>query len=539
MFFNGPILPAGGSPITEYTVTSSPDGRTGEGSLSPITVLGLTNGTSYTFTVTAKNALTKVSAASGASVAVTPTSVPDAPSLVSAVAGNNEVTLTFTPPFNGGLDIQYYSIFSLQNGAFERSLPASASPFVYNGLQNGEEYEFWVCAHNLNGDSDLSDIIKATPASLAILEILKENSNIIPNVKTFMTSLAAKTVGDGDHIEFANLGVNVSVLNNDNQKKKKVSKKLIKLLFAEKSDLKHFKVKKSLFPIVSSNAKENILVVKADDEPFVIDELDSTTSIYVAMENVEESKRFMIGTDEFIIGKTESGYGLAHNDAITYHNDGGEARVNDLLIVFGGGSISFSPFNAFNHIDPVCYARGTLIGTSRGWVPIENLLMSDNLRTYDRIKESIITPVLGNPVKSIARVRDTRYKNRFAGIKFIGKFTVNKMNEHTAPIRITAGALGENKPEIDLLVSPNHSVLVRNRFIFAKNLVNGSTIYQDMSFNKIEYFHVLSDDHYVINANGVLSETLGSEEMFIFENMMNSDQPLPTETKYQLQDIAI
>jgi hypothetical protein len=165
--------------------------------------------------------------------------------------------------------------------------------------------------------------------------------------------------------------------------------------------------------------------------------------------------------------------------------------------------------------------------------------MSDKLRTYDRIEENMFRPVHGVPIKTLTRVKDTRYKNRFAGIKFIGKFTVNKMNEHTAPIRITAGALGYSKPERDLLVSPNHSMLIGDRLVFAKFLVNGSTIYQDMSFNKIEYFHILSDDHYIINANGAFSETLGSEELFIFENMMNSDQPLPTETKYQLQDIAI
>jgi stage V sporulation protein SpoVS len=45
----------GGSPITGYTATSSPGGFTGTGTSSPITVSGLTNGTSYTFTVTATN----------------------------------------------------------------------------------------------------------------------------------------------------------------------------------------------------------------------------------------------------------------------------------------------------------------------------------------------------------------------------------------------------------------------------------------------------------------------------------------------------
>ncbi|MHC9086950.1 fibronectin type III domain-containing protein [Luteimonas sp. RIT-PG2_3] len=45
----------GGAPITSYTVTSSPDGLTADGSGSPIVVTGLTNGIAYTFTVTATN----------------------------------------------------------------------------------------------------------------------------------------------------------------------------------------------------------------------------------------------------------------------------------------------------------------------------------------------------------------------------------------------------------------------------------------------------------------------------------------------------
>jgi hypothetical protein len=47
----------GGTPITLYTVTSSPGNITATGTSSPITVTGLKNGTSYTFAVTATNAI--------------------------------------------------------------------------------------------------------------------------------------------------------------------------------------------------------------------------------------------------------------------------------------------------------------------------------------------------------------------------------------------------------------------------------------------------------------------------------------------------
>lgn len=72
----------GGSAILDYTVTASPGGATATGATSPIQVTGLTNGTAYTFTVTARNSA-GVGTASTASTAVTPKAAQ---------------TITFNPP---------------------------------------------------------------------------------------------------------------------------------------------------------------------------------------------------------------------------------------------------------------------------------------------------------------------------------------------------------------------------------------------------------------------------------------------------------
>ena len=68
----------GGSGVTGYTVTASPGGASSSGASSPLTVPGLTNGTSYTFSVTATNAV-GTGLASGASNAVTPAGPPPPP----------------------------------------------------------------------------------------------------------------------------------------------------------------------------------------------------------------------------------------------------------------------------------------------------------------------------------------------------------------------------------------------------------------------------------------------------------------------------
>lgn len=98
----------GGSPILYYTVTSSPGGFTASGTSSPVAVAGLTNGTAYTFTVTATNAV-GTSPASAASNSVTPSYSPSFAYVGTVGAVNEEWNISV--PINGS------TIFVLGNSA--------------------------------------------------------------------------------------------------------------------------------------------------------------------------------------------------------------------------------------------------------------------------------------------------------------------------------------------------------------------------------------------------------------------------------------
>jgi hypothetical protein len=144
----------GGSPITGYIVTANPGGIVSTGTRSPITVTGLTYNQPYTFTVMAANVL-GTSAPSAVSAPVTPTAaVPGSPTDVTALKGNAQATVSFTPPAsNGGTPITSYTVTSYPGGITETGI---ASPIIVTGLTNGKAYSFMVKATNAIGTGSAS-----------------------------------------------------------------------------------------------------------------------------------------------------------------------------------------------------------------------------------------------------------------------------------------------------------------------------------------------------------------------------------------------
>jgi len=167
--FTSPIND-GGSPIISYTVTAWTGGTatsiTATDQSSPITVTGLSNGTPYTFTVTAKNA-NGDSAASASSNEVTPSTAPLAPANLASVAGDKQVILNWGTV----TDSDSYSVYKYEGSAAPADAnnwilvdaSVTATTYTVTGLTNGTSYSFTVKALGEGGTSEFSAATVAMP----------------------------------------------------------------------------------------------------------------------------------------------------------------------------------------------------------------------------------------------------------------------------------------------------------------------------------------------------------------------------------------
>lgn len=188
----------------------------------------------------------------------------------------------------------------------------------------------------------------------------------------------------------------------------------------------------------------------------------------------------------------------------------GVASLGDLSIVQSGdaviitgdgfaGSVTIEGVTVDDMTSPgvvavACFMTGTAIRTDRGDIPVEALSIGDRVVTA------------GGRVRPVRWIGRRAFSRRFA-----------KSSPRIVPVRIRAGALGDGVPNQDLLVSPEHALMIDGVFVPAVHLVNDGTIRRDPDHAIFAYHHVELDGHDVIIANGAPAESYidqGARRMF-------------------------
>ena len=186
----------GGSPITGYTVTSSPGGFScsTSGALS-CTVTGLTNGTTYTFTVKATTVVGTGPA--GLSNPVIPATVPSAPRSVEAIPSSGQVLVAWdAPASNGGSAITGYTVTASPGGA--TCTTTGAYSCTISGLSNGTAYTFSFTATNGVGTGPAADSTPTgTPADVPSVPL---SPGVVPHTTSATVSWSTPASDGGSPI---------------------------------------------------------------------------------------------------------------------------------------------------------------------------------------------------------------------------------------------------------------------------------------------------------------------------------------------------
>ncbi len=219
-------------------------------------------------------------------------------------------------------------------------------------------------------------------------------------------------------------------------------------------------------------------------DPTDIIDLQGAFNRYIDPDNPDEYTFDYIGAD----GQTYS--------ATVYAKDGGEKD-------FTGDP---SPII-------ICFAKGTEIETSNGVRAIETLRIGDLVHTIDA---------------------------GYVPLKWLGQSDVEasemQLWKNLIPVRVKPNAFGPGCPTKDIVLSPNHRVLVKGAqaelyfgedevLVAIKALINGTTVQQEAACSGISYFHLLLDGHHIVDTCGLMSESLflGDQSMLAISDCASQD----------------
>jgi hypothetical protein len=170
-------------------------------------------------------------------------------------------------------------------------------------------------------------------------------------------------------------------------------------------------------------------------------------------------------------------------------------RESDLWVVHHTLGVSARDAETERKSGVICFTSDTLIRVAGGVKPILDLREGDLVQT----KDNGLQPI------------------RWIGSRWMSGARLFAM-PHLRPIRLRTGVFGSDLPDRDLIVSPEHRLIVKGpvaRTLFntdevlvtARDLVNDGTVSVDHNLRQVTYIHLLFDDHQILWANGVETES--------------------------------
>ena len=135
-----------------------------------------------------------------------------------------------------------------------------------------------------------------------------------------------------------------------------------------------------------------------------------------------------------------------------------------------------------------CFLKGVKIKTATGDMPVENIHTGH---------------------KILARIDGIECERSVVWAGKSRKTVISGLSDDEAgyPVRILKNAISDSVPYEDMLVTAEHCLFFEGRFIPVRMLVNGKSIFYDHSIMAYDYYHIETEEHSVIIANGVLTES--------------------------------